>query len=86
MPTTVVPGSSTSNGDWVSAPITCGVEPTLQTSSTARWGSGVDVWRGVAADLLAPDRGGELAQRRDGRALDVALPPTAGAENASPVT
>jgi hypothetical protein len=38
MPTTVVPGSSTSTSGSVSGPITCGAEPTLQTSSTAPLG------------------------------------------------
>jgi hypothetical protein len=38
MPTTVVPGSSTSTNGSVSGPITRGAEPTLQTSSTAPLG------------------------------------------------
>ena len=32
----------------------------------------------MVADLLDPDQGGELAQRRDGQALNVALPADGG--------
>jgi SAM-dependent methyltransferase len=50
----------------------CRADPADEFGGTVR-DAPVGVRRGVLADPLDPDLGGELAQRRDGRPLDVAL-------------